>query len=253
MRPTHGAVGLAGVRALAPSLDAAGWFAPDADLLQRVGEALLPPERSGPLGLLLRPASVWLNADPAVADALSRAVAKLDRAFGRPSEIRIAHEGLGRLHDCYRAVQAQEAWATLGGWVTAERPELEPAVAERLRLSASLDPAEAAAARAWRRVLQARLWALLDGGAALVFPTSPCPAPRVDADAAELARVREAAIGATAIASLCGLPEVTLPAARVGGAPVGLSLVAGRGRDRALLAFAREIADVLELPKGVQG
>jgi amidase len=49
------------------------------------------------------------------------------------------------------------------------------------------------------------------------------------------------------VASLCGLPEVTLPVGTVGGAPVGLSLVAAPGRDRALLAFACDAAAVLGL------
>ena len=52
----------------------------------------------------------------------------------------------------------------------------------------------------------------------------------------------------TAIAGFCGLPEVTLPAGTVGGVPVGLSLVAARGRDRGLLALACDAASVLGLP-----
>ena len=60
--------------------------------------------------------------------------------------------------------------------------------------------------------------------------------------------IRQATIGVTAIAGFCGLPEVTLPAGRVNGAPVGLSLVAGPGLDQALLAFACDAAAVLGLP-----
>jgi amidase len=41
---------------------------------------------------------------------------------------------------------------------------------------------------------------------------------------------------------------VTLPVATVKGAPVGLSLIAGPGRDRALLAFACDAAAMLGLP-----
>jgi amidase len=55
-------------------------------------------------------------------------------------------------------------------------------------------------------------------------------------------------MGVTAIAGFCGLPEVTLPAATVHGAPIGLSLVAGPGLDRGLLEFACDAADVLGLP-----
>jgi amidase len=82
----------------------------------------------------------------------------------------------------------------------------------------------------------------------LVFPTSPCPAPLLTASQSEQDAVRAATIGVTAIAGFCGLPEVTLPAGSVNGAPVGLSLVAGPGLDRGLLEFACDAADVLGLP-----
>lgn len=251
LRPTHGAVNLTGARGLAPSLDTAGWFAASAGLMERVGDVLLPPGPSlpagGGLGPLLRPASLWLNADPAVADALSHALDLLAARFGRPADIRIDYEGPSLMYTHYRAVQGREAWATLGAWIEAARPEFGPGVAERFDGARDISAAEAAAGRAFRRALQSRVWPLLDGGAVLAFPTSPCPAPPLDAGPAELGLVREATIGMTALASLCGLPEVTLPAARVGGAPVGLSFMAGRGRDRALLAFAREAAAVLGL------
>jgi amidase len=42
-------------------------------------------------------------------------------------------------------------------------------------------------------------------------------------------------IGITCIASLGGLPEVSLPLARMATGPVGLSLIAPRGRDNLLL------------------
>jgi amidase len=50
--------------------------------------------------------------------------------------------------------------------------------------------------------------------------------------------VRARTIGITAVASLAGCPEVSLPLGRVDGAPVGLSLLMAPGRDRALLALA---------------
>ena len=59
-------------------------------------------------------------------------------------------------------------------------------------------------------------------------------------------------MGVTAIAGFCGLPEVTLPAGSVKDVPVGISLVAGPGLDRGLLAFACEAAAVLGLVVGAQ-
>ena len=70
---------------------------------------------------------------------------------------------------------------------------------------------------------------------------------------AEQDAVRQATMGVTAIAGFCGLPEVTLPAGSVNGVPVGISLVAGPGLDRGLLAFACDAAAVLGLPNRAQG
>jgi amidase len=47
--------------------------------------------------------------------------------------------------------------------------------------------------------------------------------------------VRDRAIGIMSIAGLGGLPQLSLPLARVEAGPVGLSLVAARGQDEQLL------------------
>jgi amidase len=47
--------------------------------------------------------------------------------------------------------------------------------------------------------------------------------------------VRLRAIGITSIASLGGLPEISLPLGRLAEGPVGLSLIAARGQDTMLL------------------
>ena len=248
IRPSHGAISLAGVRGLAPSLDTVGWFTRAASLLSEVGGVLLPggPHELG--GPLLRIEDAWMNAQPAVAEALRPKLERLEELRGRAVGVRLAPEGIDSLFDHVRVVQAEEAWATLGDWVTAVRPRFGPGIGERLAAAAALDPADAARGRNFRRLFQARLRPLLAGGAIMVYPTSPCEAPLRDTSLDEQEAVRQATIGVTAIAGLCGLPEVTLPAATLRGAPIGLSLVAGPGRDRALLAFACDAAAVLGLP-----
>jgi amidase len=116
-------------------------------------------------------------------------------------------------------------------------------VKERFAAAKAMDPAKAAAGRAFRRHFAVRLRALLAGGAVLAYPTSPTVAPRLGLSLEAQTAVREATMGVTAIAGLAGLPEVTLPFARVEGAPVGLSLAAAPGRDRALLALAAHVAE----------
>lgn len=248
IRPSFGALSPAGVCPLAPSMDTPGWFARKAAVLTEVGEVLLAGERADLSGPLLRLEEAWVGAQSPVAEALRPAMDRLERLRGRTIGVRLLPEGVDAAYDHFRTVQAEEAWATLGAWVVATGPKLAPDVAARVAAARALDPEAAAEGRAFRRVLAARVRPLLAGGAILVAPTSPCPAPLTEAGEEELEAVRQASVGITAISSLCGLCEVTLPAARVGGAPVGLSLIAAPGRDRALLSFACDAADVLGLP-----
>jgi amidase len=250
IRPSWGAVSLVGACPLGPGFDTAGWFAARASVLRRAGEALLPPgDEGGPLGPLLKVQEAWVNALPATAAALAPAVAAAEAALGGgPAlSVSVAPEGLDTFYERFRCAMAEEAWTTLGPWIEATAPDLGPGVKERFAAAKAMDPEAAAAGRAIRGVVQARLRALLAGGAVLVFPTSPIPAPKRDATPAEQHAVRERTMGVTAIAGFAGLCEVTLPAARVEGAPVGLSLAAAPGRDRALLAAAERVAAALGL------
>jgi amidase len=252
IRPSHGAVSLAGACPLAPSLDTCGWFTRSAALLAGVGDVLLPGGRQAVDGPLLRVEEAWVNAQPEVAEALRPALERLERLRGRAVGIRLAPEGIDSIFDHFRTVQAEEVWACLGNWVEATKPSFGPGIGERFAAAKATEGAVAAPGRAYRRVLQARVRPLLTGGAVLVYPTSPCPAPLLAASVAEQDGVRQATMGVTAIAGFCGLPEVTLPAGSVKGVPVGLSLVAGPGCDRGLLAFACDAAAVLGLAVGAQ-
>jgi amidase len=250
IRPSWGAVSLAGACGLGPSFDTAGWFAARIEVLARVGEVLLPEDApsGAALGPLLKVEEAWINALPSTVVALAGPFRVLERLLGHAFRIEIAPEGLAALYEHFRCAQAEEAWATLGGWIAATGPEFGPGVGERFDAARGMDPGKAAAGRAFRRVFQARMRALLAGGAVLAYPTSPGPAPRLDATQAEQNGVRERSMGVTAIAGLAGLCEVTLPLARDQHAPVGLSLVAAAGRDRALLALAARFASALGLP-----
>jgi amidase len=242
LRPTHGAVSLAGACALAPSFDTAGWFTRDAGLLARAGRVLLPAEGSGALGPMLQVEEVWAGADPAVVEALRPALAQIEaRRSDQTLSIRLAPDGLAAFYAAFRTLQAEEVWATLGSWIVGTQPRLGPGVAERFAYARGVTAEDAQAARGVRAQVQARVRGLLDGGAVLVFPTSPCPAPLLSASGEEQDRVRARTIAVTAIAGLAGCPEVTLPLGRVDGAPVGLSLVAAPGRDRALLGLVESL------------
>jgi amidase len=213
-----------------------------------VGEVLLPPGGEAPLGPLLKVQEAWVNAVPGVAAALQPALGAAERVIGPALSVHLVPETLDALFENFRHVQAEEAWATLGAWVEATAPKFGPGVGERFAAAKATDPAKAAAGRRFRDLFRARLHSVLAGGAVLVYPTSPVPAPKLDADGELQQAVRERTMGVTAISGFGSLCEVSIPAARAEGAPVGLSLVAAPGRDRALLALAERVAEALKLP-----
>jgi amidase len=247
IRPSWGVISLAGACPLGPSFDTPGWFARDARLLRRVGEVLLPSGGDAPLGPLLKVQEAWINAVPATAAALSGALGAAERVLGPAMSIHLVPETLDQLYENFRMVQAEEAWASLGAWIEATKPKFGPGVGERFAAAKAVDPAAAAAGRRLRDSVRQRVQRLLAGGAVLAYPTSPIPAPRLDSSAEMQQAVRERTMGVTAIAGLGSLCEVSLPAGKVDGAPVGFSLVAGPGRDRALLALAEQVAEALHL------
>ena len=74
----------------------------------------------------------------------------------------------------------------------------------------------------------------------MILPSAAGVAPRLDATVAEHEAVRARVIPITCIAGLGGLPQVSLPLARLEAGPVGLSLIAPRGRDGLLLDLVAE-------------
>jgi amidase len=53
--------------------------------------------------------------------------------------------------------------------------------------------------------------------------------------------VRARILGLSAHGGLTGVPQVSVPGAKVDGLPIGLSLVGGHGSDAALVAVARAL------------
>jgi amidase len=79
--------------------------------------------------------------------------------------------------------------------------------------------------------------ALLGADALLLLPTAPGIAPKLNTPTNELEAFRARAFSLLSIAGLARLPQVSLPVGTSEGCPIGLSLIAPRGRDRGLLEW----------------
>ena len=92
--------------------------------------------------------------------------------------------------------------------------------------------------RPLREDVARRMDALLGEDAVLCLPTAPGIAPKLATPAAELEVFRARAFALLSIAGLARLPQLSLPLGTMEGCPLGLSLIAPRGRDRGLLDWA---------------
>jgi amidase len=242
-RPTHGLIAISGVLALSQRFDTVGVLARDPALLRRGAEALIADRAAAgddPPRRLLIVTDALAAADPEVAEATRAAAERLASRLGADLEhveLSSRAPALAACLEAFSVLQSTEVWRNFGPWVQAARPALGPDVAARIERAARLAPhdvaeAEPVAAGVGKAVRS------LSGDEALLLPAAGTVAPPRDADRDVRQRARVAAGRLTCLASLAGAPAVSLPLASVRSLPVGISLVAPPGADRALLAAA---------------
>jgi amidase len=243
MRPTHGRVSLKGAIPFAPSFDCAGWFARDADLLEKVGRALLGNE--APRQTITR----VLLAEDGLAElameaqrALLPAIRCVEERIGRAQPVTLSDDGLDRWSETFRILQAAEIWDSLGPWIEEVRPAFGPGIRERFAAAARLDPSLIGEAKKRRLSIRQRLAQILPAGTALLVPTAPHVAPALSSDNDGLeTSYRHQAMNLLCVAGLGGLPQISLPMAELHGLPIGLSLIGDQGTDLPLLEFAKKL------------
>jgi amidase len=247
LRPTHGRVPLDGCCPLAPIFDTCGWFARDAVLLARVADVLLDtrvPATPPPRRLLIA-VDAFALVPPDTRAALAPAVAAVEGIVGAAAPVTLAPDGLPAWFEVFRVLQYADIWAAHGAWVTHERPRFGPQIAARFAAVAQVERDDVARRHGQRVSIRAQLDALLADDTVLLMPTAPDVAPRLALPPEETVRFREQALTLLCVAGLGELPQLSLPIATLGGLPLGLSLVAGRGQDELLLATACELAQHL--------
>lgn len=249
VRPTHGRISLAGAMPLAPSFDTLGWFARDAATLRRVGAALFGEDgRDGGFRRLLVATDVLAMADPEVKAVLEPLVEAIGGPGADVSFGPLGDGDFGAWMQCFRIVQANEIWREHGAWIAEHRPRFGPEVGDRFEWASTITDEMAEAAKTERRRICRHLDATIPEGTVVVMPTAPGVAPRVDASGEDLADHRRRVLAMTAAAGLAGLPQISVPAAKIDGLPVGLSFLGARGSDSALLAWVERLGLTARAP-----
>ena len=239
MKPTWNAITREGLKMLAPSLDTLGLFTRSADDLALLADVFAFEDRSPPEPFALRGARIaacrspnWVKAEPATRDAFERGCSLLREAGATvvPLDLPPAFDALP---DHQATVMAAEARVSLLSENQA-RPDLlhddlKAMVENRKGITKTmlLDAYDAAAAA---RPAFDRLAAEFD---AVLTPSAVGEAPigTITGDASF-----------NAMWTLLHVPVIGVPGfAGPSGLPVGLSLIAPRYRDRALIAVAQAV------------
>jgi amidase len=241
-RPSHGLISCDGVLPLAPRFDTVAVFAREAGVLDRVCRVLLPdlhvPEPGGLIAL--QDLQAFLDDDATA--VFQQGAAALAQCLGLPLEWQSVASHVPAPTEwlsTYLTLQNLEAAAIHRSWLEQKRPQFGSLIARRIQWMLGTKASAATGAEAHRSALSAWLSELLAAGAWLVLPSAPgAPPLRGQSDDAT-EQYTGRALSLNSLASLSGLPQVSLPAATVRGCPFGISLLGPRRADRALLRAAQ--------------
>ena len=243
LRPSHGRVSLEGACPLASSFDTAGWFAREADVMERVGTVLLNEERDSSLPRrVLVAQDAFELAGHASAAALQPALERIGSVLGKTQRVTVSTEGLRQWLEVFRVLQGFEIWRQHGAWVGDAKPQLGPGIRQRMQWASTIQASEAEPAAARREDIAQRIAGLLRNDAVLALPTVPDIAPLREADPQSTEDFRARALTLLCIAGLARLPQINLPLGRLNGCPIGISLIGPRDSDMMLLGIARRVA-----------
>lgn len=258
LRPSHGLISLAGILPFAPTFDTVGILANSVNTLIRAAHCLLSCQAPALTSVgtihVVREASEISDAEvrQALAEPL-RLILELYSPSVHETSIReilgeTSDTGLSLWYDTFCTLQWAEIWSSLGGWVEATEPAFGPRTRNNFELTRNLDRRKIGFANRRREDYCQRLNAFLGPYDLLCLPTTPAPAP-VKGSLGDNARSPQPqlsyyprTLSLTSIAGIGRLPQVTLPLANVAGVPIGLSLLAGYGRDAFLLSVAEQVA-----------
>jgi len=251
-KPSFGAIDVAGVQPLAPSLDHVGLLGADVAITERVFAALTgqPPvstgqSRAGPPATLrlavVRSQLQHPDLQPAVAAALQQAVDRLAQAH---AVTEVDGSALTEIAETFDDIFLWEAWQVHRSQVERHPERYGPETLRLLRTAATVDRASYEAACRRRDQLRAAVAEVYRGADVLLTPAAPVTAPATTPPVDTPEGAREGLF--TTVFNLTGAPALVLPCGSdEHGLPVGLQLSAPLHADLALLAAGALIENAI--------
>lgn len=239
-RPTHGAISLEGIHPMAPSFDVAGWFARTPDVLANVGSVLLGieiPEFKASRFVIAR--DLFDTKEPRVAAKYDAFIQKLSKFSVEIAETELGRPDFSTWIEALRIMQWWELNQAHGIWIFQNLDKFGEEIRGRLEKISSVTRNEMEEKKLVRKQLISRIESIVSPGTIAVFPTAPGVAPLKGRSIDEARASRINTMRHTCIASVAGLPQVSMPLIEKDGCPIGISFLGARGQDGQLLAAAR--------------
>jgi aspartyl-tRNA(Asn)/glutamyl-tRNA(Gln) amidotransferase subunit A len=250
-KPTQSRVPTQGAFPLSFSMDSVGPIAPsvrecflaDSILAGEPASSLEALPLAGlrfglPRGMLLE------QLDPATSAAFDRAVAALHAA-----DVRLIEKPLALLAEVDElnapagGFTPVEAFYILRDHIDSRADEFDPWVRDRVIRGRGVSAVDYISMQRRRGALISAMDLLMRDVDALVLPTTPMTAPRIEdlRDYSAYMAANRALLRNTAIANFFDLCSVSVPIPGIAGLPVGLMLVARNGQDRRLFQMAEAV------------
>ena len=237
--PTHGRISVAGVLALAESLDHVGVFARAVEdcALALAVLASGDPAAEDYAAAVLEPAAprigvltaLLARATPEMGKHLEEITRGLEAAGARLGEVTLP-AAFASIDEVGATVLRAEAAAAHAARFPAHAAEYPPRIKELIQLGHAITAPQYLAAQATRRRVRAEVSAVAARHDVFLLPTIGAPAPR--------------GLGSTGDPSFCspwsflGMPAITLPTGTAGGLPLAVQLVGAPWSEARLLAAA---------------
>ena len=221
---------------LAPSFDTLGWLFRDLADGPLLATALFDLEMPSTTSMKVRIGRVHPDflhdCQPSVLDFFAQIQS---RVTAQGATIRTVDSSFwDEAMDIFAPIQAQEASVIHTALTGGDFSHFEKSIAERLTWGASISREEIALLRQRHEKFRARMEVLLLEHDFLIVPCAPVHELLAGADHSQ---TRRSLLRYTVPMSLAGVPVVTLPS----GSGAGVQLVAARGADAKLLAYAAQL------------
>lgn len=245
LRPSHGVLSVQGVVPLAPSFDTPGWVSQSPKVMLQVGEVLLPADQfkldSKRLTLAL-PEDLWSRVRPEFDDVLNPIYQKISSYFSATISTNLSNNQLIEWQNAFRMVQGFEAWQSHGEWVKTVQPHFGPGIKERFQWASTISQNEAVDAKNAMLINVHKIHDYLNRSV-ICMPTVSYLAPNKGEASSDQDRTN--ALCLLSLASMAGVPQITMPLATIDGKALGLSLMSQRYSDRQLLELSQNIWKIL--------